>query len=346
MTGAVVAATSRRRGWVVAGALAAVAVVGAADRRDLVAAARGLGHLDPTAGALLLLSSVVLMGVLVARHRAAHRALGVPLPVGAVTRASLTAQFVNSVSKSGGVAGVTAFVVEGRRHGGRRSLTIAAYLLVVVMDQLAFALVLAVAMTVLVVHGRFESPELVATAVFAVYVAATVALVVTAVRSRTAVRAVCALPGRCAAWASTTLLRRPRVHRRDDTRADELHDAFVIAGSRGPAALRILAPALAVDLVCALQLWLALAALGVSTGPTAPLVAYAVGTLFATVGFLPGGIGLVEISSTAVLHSFGVPLGAALAAVVCARIVEFWIPLTVGAFAARRYLARSEGVLA
>ena len=85
-------------------------------------------------------------------------------------------------------------------------------------------------------------------------------------------------------------------------------------------------------------------ALGVSTGPVVPLVSYAVATLFATVGFVPGGIGLVEVSTAAVLHSFGVPLGVALAAAVCARVAEFWIPLAVGAAIGHRYIATDSGV--
>ena len=344
MTGSVATPRPHRRWWIAALLVAGTALVVATNGHDLVAASSAARRLDPAWGVLLILSSTVLLGAFVARHRVAQRTVGVDMPLAAVARAALAAQFVNSVSKSGGVAGVGAFTTEARRAGVSRARTVAAYLLVILFDQLALAVVLVGAVALLVADGHFRSTDVVAIGVFAVYLTITLVIALWATRSRSAVRAAYALPGRVAAWVSTTLLRRPRTHVPDTTQADELHDAFAVARSNGPASLRVLAPALAVDLVCVAQLWLALQALGVSTSPVVPLVSYAVATLFATVGFVPGGIGLVEVSTAAVLHSFGVPLGVALAAAVCARVAEFWIPLAVGAAVGHRYIATDSGV--
>ena len=249
--------------------------------------------------------------------------------------------FVNAISKSGGFAGIAVLVAEGRRTGKPRAAVIAAALLVAVLDQLAFAMVLPFAILVLILGGRFSAGDGVAVAVFGVYVTVTLTAVLAATRSRGSVRALYALPGRLAASVRRTLFRRT-VAQEPGTmeRADELYDAITLL--RGD--LRSVVPAalgaVAVDLLAILQLWAALLAVGVHVGPAEPFVAYSVSTLFALVGIVPGGVGVVELSVGAVLRSFGTPLAPVAAAVVLFRVAEFWIPLAVGAISSHRVVSR------
>jgi uncharacterized protein (TIRG00374 family) len=93
-------------------------------------------------------------------------------------------------------------------------------------------------------------------------------------------------------------------------------------------------------------LWAALAAVGGGNRPVLALVAYAISALFGVVGVLPGGLGFVEVSTAAVLVSFGVPLGLAAAAVVLFRVWDYWLPAAVGGALAWWVRHRVAGVVA
>jgi uncharacterized membrane protein YbhN (UPF0104 family) len=59
------------------------------------------------------------------------------------------------------------------------------------------------------------------------------------------------------------------------------------------------------------------------------LVAYGVATLLGSLPVSPGGLGIVEGTLVPSLVGFGVPGAAAVLAVVCWRLFEFWLPIPV-----------------
>lgn len=75
---------------------------------------------------------------------------------------------------------------------------------------------------------------------------------------------------------------------------------------------------------------------GRDVGPSVALVAYSTSVVFFIVGVLPGGLGFVEASLGVILAGYGLATPMAAAAVVLYRLLELWLPLTVGAVAARR----------
>jgi uncharacterized protein (TIRG00374 family) len=91
--------------------------------------------------------------------------------------------------------------------------------------------------------------------------------------------------------------------------------------------LVISAAAWLADVCCC---YCALAALGVAVPFDVVLLAYTVGVLATLVPFVPAGFGLVETAMPLVLHSFGVTLGTAVAAVVVYRCVSTLLPAAVG----------------
>ncbi len=123
-------------------------------------------------------------------------------PFGAV-RPALAATFMNQVTKSGGMAGLAMLVADGDRRRLGRGPVIAAYALVAVLTELAFAGALAAAIMMSWLGGHLTGPEGVACAVFAVYLAARVALLGVAATSRARLRQVYALPGRALGLGST-----------------------------------------------------------------------------------------------------------------------------------------------
>jgi hypothetical protein len=63
------------------------------------------------------------------------------------------------------------------------------------------------------------------------------------------------------------------------------------------------------------------------------LLAYTVGIIASMVPLLPAGVGIVETVTPLILHAYGVPLPAALAAVLSFRLFASVLPAVAGALA-------------
>lgn len=84
-------------------------------------------------------------------------------------------------------------------------------------------------------------------------------------------------------------------------------------------------------LLDAAALWVFLAAFGYHTSLDALVVSYGIANVLAALPITPGGLGLVEASLTASLVGFGATRGVALLGVVAYRLVNFWLPIPLGA---------------
>ena len=83
-------------------------------------------------------------------------------------------------------------------------------------------------------------------------------------------------------------------------------------------------------LLDAASLWAFVAAFGHYVFPFELFVAYGVANVLAVIPITPGGLGFVEVVSSALLASFGVPANIALLAVLGWRLVNFWLPIPLG----------------
>jgi uncharacterized protein (TIRG00374 family) len=83
----------------------------------------------------------------------------------------------------------------------------------------------------------------------------------------------------------------------------------------------------------AASLWVFLAAFGYSIGPDGLLVAYGLAYVVAAIPVTPGGLGVVEAVLTSMLVAFGATRGIAVLGVVAYRLVNFWLPIPLGAAA-------------
>ena len=92
----------------------------------------------------------------------------------------------------------------------------------------------------------------------------------------------------------------------------------------------------------AASLWVLLAAFGHQVGAGQLIVAYCLANLVAMVPLTPGGVGLVEGLLVPTLTGFGTPAGVAVLGVLSWRILQYWLPIPVGALA---YLTLRLGVL-
>ena len=288
----------------------------------IVAALAGLG-------ALLSLTLV---------HREAQHATGLEPTLGELVRPTVQAQSLNMVTKSAGLAGMAAFTRHGTERGRPRGAIVGAYLLSDVAQQLSFTVVLAIAFLVRGLQGGLSGSDIAAAVVFLLYGSATITVIVTASRSRDATRRLFAFPGRMrrrlARWRPG---RSPDLHgddlsgeQPDHTAADELYETVHLLRTSPRRVLPVVGAALIPDLLFVVLLMACLRAVGSPVGLDVALVAFGVSTLFGIIGFLPGGLGFVELSLGAVLISSGVRTDQAAATIALYRIGEFWLPLAAG----------------
>lgn len=93
-------------------------------------------------------------------------------------------------------------------------------------------------------------------------------------------------------------------------------------------------------LLDAASLWVFAAAYGHYTRVDGLLIAFCLANIAATIPITPGGLGVMELTLVASLAGFGVPPATALLAVASWRLVNFWLPMPVGAAA---YLSLNIG---
>jgi uncharacterized membrane protein YbhN (UPF0104 family) len=120
------------------------------------------------------------------------------------------------------------------------------------------------------------------------------------------------------------------------TAADELYDAVQLLRAHPWSALPVLGWAVGLEVAGIAVVVAATAAVGLPIDLGHAVVIYATAVLFGIVGFLPGGLGFVELTTVAVLVSYGIPAPRAAAAIVLYRGLELWLPALVGGLAAAR----------
>ena len=87
-----------------------------------------------------------------------------------------------------------------------------------------------------------------------------------------------------------------------------------------------------------LTLYFVFAAAGNAVSPGVLLTGYGLPLLLGKVGFLPGGVGIVEATMTAIYVSMGVPNNVTVVVILGYRLLSFWLPTLLG-FPTALYLA-------
>jgi uncharacterized membrane protein YbhN (UPF0104 family) len=87
-------------------------------------------------------------------------------------------------------------------------------------------------------------------------------------------------------------------------------------------------------LLDAAALWVLLAAFGFAAQPAPLLVVYALATIIGMIPITPGGLGVVEGLLVPSLIAIGAPPDTAVLGVTAWRLVQFWMPIPLGAAAA------------
>lgn len=333
------ASSGARPGWRVALGLLMIGLIGftvAQSRTEIAAAARAVRSADPR---WLLVLGVALAGwwcAWIAAAALCRRVAGLAVrgTLRSLSIVVLGSIALNSTIKSGGLAGLAAHTADARRRGFPPAPVKAGYLLGAGVADAGFSAVLAIAFAVMLVRGQLTAMDAAALVVFGAVLVAKVAMVVTAARSPRALRRILAGAAAMGQWMRRVVLRRSTAApAAASAAADELIVSLQLVLSRPRAALAPLTAGILINIAGVIMLWASIAAVGAGSRPVTALVVYSISALFGMVGFLPGGIGFVEVGAAAGLVGAGVALPQSVAAVAIFRVAEFWIPLLAGGLA-------------
>ena len=325
-----------------AGVLALAAAFILLNRAQLPAAGDAARQANPSYLVAAAAVSVLYLINYGAMYRAAYQSVGLRLPLRQAIRLANSAHFLNVTVNSGGMAGLTVFLREAEGRGQGRGLVVSAYLLIALAGHLVFAVVLAFALAGAASDGQVGRIEVLAAGVFAIYTLFSLALVVAAARSRTAVRWLHDRPGAVKDQLLRRFGRKPPERPGSTEAADELYEALRLMIRRPRAIALPVFHAFLVEVAGVSALWFCLKAFGIDAGLEEPLVAYAMGVLFGIVGVLPAGIGFAEAGLGLALTSFGLSGVDVALTVVTYRLFEVWVPFAAGGLALQASFRRAR----
>ena len=323
------------RFWVVMVAALAVAFV-VANRSQAPAAWRAATGADPVLLAVAAALSLVRLAGEGQMQRASQRSVHLDPGRAAALRLGAGAHFLNAIVKSGGMAGLAVYSGDAHRRGVSQGAVAVAYVVAMALGDLALGLTLAAGIVVPSATGQLSGAVAIAAAVFSLYLGGRWALIAYGARSPANVERLLALPHRILARLEIGRHTGPSF----ETVTDEAFQALSALRRRPLAAAPTLSWAIGVQLLGAAQLGAVLSSVDGARGADVALAGYSLGLLFGIVGLLPSGAGSTDLSLGVVLVSFGSTVGQAAAAVALYRLVELWLPVTVGALASRGLVHR------
>lgn len=299
----------------------------------------GIRSIDPAIAALGVVCSGLAMVNRGMLNRAAHRAVGLDPGVAAMTHTAAVGFAAQKLIRSAGLVGLAVFVRHGRRNGYEPGSVAAACALTATGSFLALGVLLSSAVGVLAITGRLTGWWIAATIGFVIYAAIVAVSAVLLIRSRRLAYT---------AWRWGQRARHRLPWGRNDTTDDttdaafpvEIFDAFSTARRRPDALRQLLLHAVASKALGALMLAAAVAAIGLPVSAPTAVVIYATALAASMVTVVPGGFGVVEGSTVALLIGAGATAGAAALAVALFRLFDLWLPVLGGAAAARGELRR------
>ena len=265
-----------------------------------------------------------------------YGALGLHESMRRLTLVAAASAFVSIVTPSAGVGGLALFVADGRSRGlpsGKVTLAGALYIL---LDQVAFLCVLAIAIVVLIRRNNLGAGEITASLILLSIASVQAFLLFLGYRSTEALGEALARLARLVNWIVG-----PFIHREylSEVRAH----AFAVEVAEGlnslPARPRTLLQPFLLSLANKVLLMGVLTCSFLSfdvpfTGGTI-IGGFAIAYLFLIVSPTPSGIGVVEGIMAIALRTLRVEFSQAVIITLAYRGITFWLPLAVGAVAFR-----------
>jgi hypothetical protein len=278
-------------------------------------------------------------------YKSVFHLLGMDENTFTLTRIATAANFVNTVTASGGVGGVALFAAEARRRGHPTGKVTVAAALFLSLDHVAFLSILAVGLFILARTNDLNAGEITASLLMLGFAIAYAFVLYLGYRSEKKL-------GDLLAKLTRMVNRGVRYFRR--RRADYLREArareFAHEVSEGFSHLTekstsMLRPILwgVLDKVLLMGI-LVCAFLSFEVPFSAEIIVagFAITFLFTTMSPTPSGIGVVEGVTPLALASLGVDWSQAVVITLAYRAVTFWYPFAIGAWAFRSLHTEAE----
>lgn len=270
-----------------------------------------------------------------ASYRTIYRMLGIDEDLRQLFLIAAAASFVNVVTPSGVVGGVTLFAAQARRRGYSPIRVTLAGVIYLLFEYAAIICVVFIGLAVLSRRNDLTGADIFATSILIVLAAILALLLILGMRSETSLNRALTLGTRSINKILHPIIRRNYL---SETRAHEFaHDAA--SGlvelredlRKDPSALAWpFALALSNRALLLTIFFLMFLAFQTPFSPGTLIAGFAIGYLFTIVSPTPAGIGVVEGIMTVTLRSLNVPLGSAAVITLAYRGFTFWLPLLVG----------------
>lgn len=269
------------------------------------------------------------------QYRSAYRAAGLEVPASAIIRTTASGYAANKVVRVAGASGLAVFLVDGRRRGFASSAVMTGCAIASVGSFVALGTLLMSSAMLMALTGELSAWWTAALGAFlleAVVLGLLLRSVIT--DGRVARRAEAVAVGAVDRWQRRrTRVDGPRVmpsRPRAWSVVDQAGRAYERCRVNPVPAGRVLAHALMSKALGAAMLATAVQAFDLRLGLGTVVVLYATALAASFVSILPGGVGMVEASMTALLVSHGVPASAAALAVLLFRLFDLGLPVAVG----------------
>jgi uncharacterized protein (TIRG00374 family) len=282
---------------------------------------------------LIQFGGLVLTGLI---FRSLYNLLGIDETLVRLSMLAAAANFVNIVAPSAGMGGMAVYISNARRRGLAQGKITIVSMLYIFFDYIAFMVVLALGLVVLLRRNNLNASEIAASAIIFAIAAALGFLMYLGSRSAIAL-------GNALAWMARIVNRvvGPFIHREylSETRAHEFahemaHDLKSLPERPRSLSIPLLYSFANKTLLMCVLLSIFLA-FQVPFSAGTIIGGFAISYLFLIVSPTPSGIGIVEGVMPLALSSLGVEWSQAVVITLAYRGITFWIPLGVGALALR-----------
>lgn len=249
----------------------------------------------------------------------------------------LSSIFVNVVTHAVGSAGTVLLVDDASRRGQSSARAAAGALLAIIVNFLAFALILVTALIYLFRSHELQTYEVLGSGILLIMIIGLCTLLLIGLVKPASMQVILS---RIQSWLARImdLLKRssPLPPSWAETNARELSEAKEIIQAHPGRLITTFAIALIahiLDIACIYALFLAFYK---PVGLWLVLAGYAIGMLFWIVSITPQGIGVVEGVMTLAYTSLGIPVTIATTIALAFRGLTFWLPLGLGFLLLRR----------
>jgi uncharacterized protein (TIRG00374 family) len=262
--------------------------------------------------------------------------LGLHEGVRRLTLVAAAANFINVVAPSAGVGGVALFISDAKRNDYPPGKVTVAGALFLLFDYVAFLLILALGLIVLVRRNNLTGGEITASLILLAIASVLGFLLYLGSRSAELLGNALARMARL-----VNFVVRPFIHRdylseaRAHAFASEIADGLSSLPEKPRSMLRPMLLALANKAILMSVLICAFLSFNVPFSAGTIIAGFAIGYLFMIVSPTPSGIGVVEGVLALALTSLRVEWSQAVIITLAYRAITFWVPLGVGALAFR-----------